>query len=329
MNRLAATMIVLACAGFASGQTYVTPEEASKDPSFAIQGEYRGEIAMGDRKITVGLQVIGLGNDEYRVVVWKNGLPGDEGAQRDKDESTAKAVDGVVTFANPKQKDEGIVIKDGKAILMSDGNAVGTLPRIERKSPTLGKKAPEGAKVLFDGTEASLANWTGKGAKLSPQNHLQQGIVSKDTFGDHTVHIEFRTPYKPKARGQGRGNSGIYVQGRYEVQMLDSFGLQGKQNECGGIYSVGAPLVNMCYPPLSWQTYDIDFTAAKYDDAGKKTSHARLTVYHNGVKIHDDIVADHSTTASKLKEGPQPGPIYLQDHGNPVRYRNIWVLPKN
>lgn len=322
MHRLVATMIVLAWAGFASGQTYVTPEEAAKDPQFAIQGEYTAKVGETQR---IGAQVIALGDGKYRIVLYKGGLPGAGWDGKNKQQIDGGVVDGVVTFKKEGES-ESITAVDGE--LRSSKSDV-PLKKMERKSDTLGKKAPEGAVVLFDGTEASVANWTGKGAKLSPQGHLQQGIVSKKLLQDHTVHIEFRLPYKPKARGQGRGNSGIYVQGRYEVQMLDSFGLEGKQNECGGIYSVGAPLVNMCFPPLSWQTYDIDFTAARYDDKGKKTSHARLTVYHNGVKIHDDIVADHSTTASKLKEGPQPGPIYLQDHGNPVRYRNIWVLPKN
>ena len=110
--------------------------------------------------------------------------------------------------------------------------------------------------------------------------------------------------------------------------MLDSFGLEGKDNECGGIYSVKDPEMNMCFPPLQWQAYDVDFTAAKFDAEGKKTANARMTVKHNGVVIHQDVEIDHATTASPMKEGAEQGPIYLQDHGNPVRYRNIWVLKK-
>ena len=146
-------------------------------------------------------------------------------------------------------------------------------------------------------------------------------------FRDFKLHLEFRLPFKPFDRGQGRGNSGLYMKGRYETQILDSFGLEGKNNECGGVYSISAPSVNMCLPPLVWQTYDIDFTEARYDDAGKKVENARMTVLLNGVKVHENLELPRGTTAHPVKEGPEPGPIYLQSHGNPVRFRNIWVLP--
>ena len=132
----------------------------------------------------------------------------------------------------------------------------------------------------------------------------------------------------PNERGQGRANSGFYSQGRYEVQILDSFGLTGENNECGGIYSIKKPDVNMCFPPLTWQTYDVDFTAAKYDASGKKTADARITVKQNGVVIHDNVALPKATPAAPVAEGPEPGPIYLQDHGNPIRFRNIWVEEK-
>ncbi len=148
-----------------------------------------------------------------------------------------------------------------------------------------------------------------------------------EKLGDHQLHIEFRTPFKPLARGQARGNSGVYVQSRYEVQVLDSFGLSGEDNECGGIYKIAKPRLNMCFPPLTWQTYDIDFVAAKYDQSGKKTSNAIITIKHNGVTIHDKLELK-SGTPGRLPEGPTPEPLYLQGHGNPVVYRNIWVVKK-
>jgi hypothetical protein len=109
--------------------------------------------------------------------------------------------------------------------------------------------------------------------------------------------------------------------------MLDSFGLEGKNNECGGLYELREPDQNLCYPPLRWQTYDIDYTAAKYD-GGKAVAPPRITVSHNGVVIHKDVAlpTDRGTRAAPVQPGSDPGPIYLQDHGNPVRYRNIWVV---
>jgi hypothetical protein len=109
--------------------------------------------------------------------------------------------------------------------------------------------------------------------------------------------------------------------------VLDSFGLDGKDNECGGIYSIAEPKVNMCLPPLVWQTYDIDFTAARYDGDGKKIKNARVTILHNGVRIHEDLEITHGTPGHS-GEGPGDEHLYLQDHGNPVVFRNIWVVKK-
>ncbi len=154
---------------------------------------------------------------------------------------------------------------------------------------------------------------------------LMEGGTSKQKFGGGKIHIEFRLPYVPTGRGQGRGNSGIYVQGKYEVQMLDSFGLEGKHNECGGLYSQKDPDVNMCFPPLTWQTYDIELTSAKVDGDGNVVANPRLTVVHNGVTIHDDVEMAKPTPGGRGSLA-EPGPISLQNHGNPVRYRNIWVV---
>jgi hypothetical protein len=299
--------------------TYTDP--AKVDADYAVQGEYLGKIGE-DR---AGVQVIALGGGKFDAVSFVGGLPGD-GWEGDADNRTevkgGETKEGVTKFHH-----EGVdaEIKDGKMTLSAGGNVIGTLERVERKSPTLGAAPPEGAVVLFDGDKHGADLW--KGGKVSEDGLLAQGCMSKQAFGDFTMHMEFRTPYKPFARGQGRGNSGFYAQARYEVQVLDSFGLAGKHNECGGIYSTKDPRINMCYPPLQWQTYDIEFTAAKFED-GKKVDNAKMTVRHNGVLVHDGTVCDHSTTASKLKEGPEPGPIYFQDHGNPVHFRNIWVVPK-
>jgi hypothetical protein len=155
-------------------------------------------------------------------------------------------------------------------------------------------------------------------------------IMTRRKFDGHLkLHVEFRVPYKPEAHGQERGNSGVYLQGRYEVQILDSYGLQSKDNDCGGIYEVAAPRVNACKAPTVWQSYDIDFHAPVFRD-GKKVEPARISVVQNGVEIHKDVEIPVDNTRAGLGGDPsQPGPIMLQDHGNPVQYRNIWLLPLN
>jgi len=218
------------------------------------------------------------------------------------------------------------------------------LARPEDKEDVKSTPPPEGAIVLFDGK--SLDGWVSRGdGKSAPRWKLVSGgamQVEKRTGDIHTkqkfdgkfkLHVEFRVPYMPDKTGQGRGNSGVYVQGRYEVQVLDSYGLKSRDNDCGGIYSVAAPRVNACKAPTVWQSYDIEFTSPKFE--GKKQTAPRyITVYQNGAKIHDNQALKNAkgmfvtnTTAGMGGDPAQPGPIMLQDHGDPVQYRNIWLLP--
>ncbi|VTU00544.1 Uncharacterized protein OS=Isosphaera pallida (strain ATCC 43644 / DSM 9630 / IS1B) GN=Isop_2174 PE=4 SV=1: DUF1080 [Gemmataceae bacterium] len=197
-------------------------------------------------------------------------------------------------------------------------------------------KPPEGAVVLFDGKDFS--KWVKRDGKSEVKLALKDGalegakghgdIITKDKFGgSFKLHVEFRVPYEPGGSGQGRGNSGVYVQGRYEVQVLDSYGLKSGKNDCAAIYNVAAPKTNECKAPTIWQSYDIDFTAPKFEN-GKKTEPAKMTVHHNGVKVHDDVAIPVDNTTAGLGGDPAtPGPILLQDHGHPVQYRNIWLLP--
>jgi Domain of Unknown Function (DUF1080) len=195
--------------------------------------------------------------------------------------------------------------------------------------------APEGAIVLFDGK--SLEKWVQLDGKGEPTWKLLDGgimqvnkgnIMTRQKFGgSFKLHVEFRVPYLPDKKGQARGNSGVYVQGRYEVQVLDSYGLESKADDCGAIYEVAAPKVNACKAPTIWQSYDIEFHAPKCAD-GKKVEPARMTVLHNGTKIHDDVKISKDNTRAGLGGDPcTPGPIMLQDHGSPVQFRNIWLLP--
>jgi hypothetical protein len=193
---------------------------------------------------------------------------------------------------------------------------------------------PAGAVVLvgegagldaWQRTDGELAGWTLEGGVLACVPGTGN-VRSREEFGDATIHVEFAVPHEPdRERGQGQGNSGVYAQGRYEVQVLNSFGLPPHPNECGSIYGVAAPTVNMAARPGEWQTYDIEFTAARWA-GGTKVSDARLTVLHNGVLIHDDVTVPGSTGAG-APEMDGPGPLVFQDHGHELRFRNVWVLP--
>jgi len=226
-------------------------------------------------------------------------------------------------------------IAEGNLTAAAKGEAGGKfdLNRIEPRSPTEGLKPPAGAIVLLPYTPdklTTLTEWTNPNWKILPDGSVQVArgdSKSVRKFGDCHLHAEFWLPYEPLGRGQGRGNSGVYLQDFYEVQVLDSFGLPSKNNECGGIYSIAAPKVNMSFPPLQWQTYDITFRAPRFGPDGKVVEPATFVkVVHNGVTIHENIKAPRSTERSKPGGEVKAGPIRLQNHGHPVRFRNFWIV---
>jgi hypothetical protein len=292
--------------------------EAKADPNFAVQGEYLGQIAAGK----VGAQVIALGDGQFDVVIYKGGLPGDGWKRGDARLNLRGKTQGGATQL--EGGDASGAIASGKMKLAGVfGEPIIELAKVERKSVTLGQKPPAGAAVLFDGSNAD--KWDNP-SHLTEDKNLLSGVTSKDKFGSCKLHLEFRLSWMPTARGQGRSNSGVYVYDAYEIQVLDSFGLEGKNNECGGFYSVREPDVNMCFPPMTWQTYDIEFTAPKYD-GDKKVANARITVVHNGVVIHKDLELPKDTPG-RMKEGLGPRALHLQGHGNRVYYRNVWLVEK-
>lgn len=209
------------------------------------------------------------------------------------------------------------------------------LARPEDKIDMPSVQAPAGALVLFDGK--SFDGWVKKDGKTAPGWKLLEGgimqvsrsgdIMTKQEFNGHfKLHVEFRVPYMPNAKGQARGNSGVYLQGRYEVQVLDSYGLDSQIDDCAAIYSIAKPLVNACKAPTVWQTYDIEFSSPVFAD-GKKSEPAWMSVWHNGVKVHDRVqLTKDNTPSGRGGDVSLPGPILLQDHGNPVQYRNIWMV---
>ncbi|CAA9408716.1 MAG: putative multi-domain protein [uncultured Phycisphaerae bacterium] len=198
---------------------------------------------------------------------------------------------------------------------------------------------PDNAVMLFDGKD--LSKWQHRDGS-APKWKVEAGgegggamvvnggdIVTKEKFkGDFILHVEFApNDVGPGPTGQARGNSGVYLQENYEVQVLDSYGVEKlAEGDCAGLYGLKPADKNMAKKPGEWQTYHIEFTAPKFEGE-KKVKNARVTVYWNGEKVHDDVEIP-ATSGGGKGESPAGGGISLQDHGNPVKYRNIWIAPK-
>ena len=293
-------LVLLAC----FGPTASNPESAG--PDFQVQGEYASP--------GLGAQVVARGRGRFDAVFLPGGLPGSGWNGTDRTVVEGSVADGVASFDGAYSGEIRAGRFEGRA---PDGSAF-RLERVERRSPTLGQEPPPGA-IRLDARELP-GEWDDRG-------HLAVPAVTARSFGDFRLHLEFRTPFMPWAGGQLRGNSGVYLQNRYEIQVLDSFGEPAAENGCGAIYSQRAPVLNASFPPLSWQTYDIEFQAARFDAKGARTAPARVSVRHNGVRIHDAVEIDGPTGRGEA-ETPEPGPILLQDHWNPVVYRNLWIAPQ-
>ena len=345
---IARFLLVLAAFGV------VADAEEKKKPD-PYMGDWKGKVTLEDgTKQTAAVRMIARGDGRYDARVFSTFM-----SRVDPDAELSG------TFRNDHMQMSSVPLTESNIVGYTDegfvvggafvngkfadnylrgtikGRMNGTFELQQRsfKSVTLGKQAPKGAIVLFDGKnldqwvkrtkpgqEVAAANWKVKDGVMEVNG--TGDIVTKEEFGDHVLHLEFRTPYMPHATGQGRGNSGVYLQARYEVQVLDSYGLDGHDNECGGIYKIARPEVNMCLPPLEWQTYDIEFTAAEFDESGKKTSNAITTVKHNGAIIHEYLELPNITGGAHSKDESKPAGLMLQDHGNPVQFRNIWVIKK-
>jgi hypothetical protein len=293
---------------------------ANVDEDFQYQGEYLGACG---RCGSTGLQVVAMGNGEFNAVEYTGGLPGygwPIGGERTK--YSGKRDGGTLKLTG---ETKSVTIENGRAVFWAnEGNCpLGGACKVHRQSHTLGWARPACATLLFDGSNDDMF----RNDPFTDDGIVTKDALTKDPIGDMQLHVEFRLPYMPTARGQGRSNSGVYIQTRYEVQILDSFGLDGEFNEAGALYRQRKPDLNMCLPPLSWQTYDIWFKGPRFDAEGKKSENARITVWLNGVAVQDDVEVKEGTGAGRnVGEGTNPLPLKLQHHGNKGRFRNVWVI---
>jgi hypothetical protein len=202
-------------------------------------------------------------------------------------------------------------------------------------TPGTNNSAPSDAIVLFDGKDlnewvnqkGNAAEWTVADGAMTVK--AGAGVIkTKQAFGDIQLHIEWRAPSEIKGEGQGRGNSGIFFQEKYELQVLDSYeSVTYSNGQAGSMYKQGIPLVNACKAPGEWQTYDVIWMAPVFTEKGTLKSPAKITVFHNGVLVQNGFELRGPTEYNRipLYEPHGKGSIVLQDHGNPVSYRNIWV----
>ena len=284
------------------------PDQAG--PDFPLQGEYLGES--GDGKSVLAAQVAALGDGAFKVAILPGGFPGAGYAGTGRVNASGSRTSGKLQITGTGWQGSG----DGTELKgTGPGGVTFALRRVERKSPTLGLQAPEGAKVLFDGKDISA--W-GATAAIDSRGFLGVPSETKAKYGSFSVHLEFRLAFEPAGRGQARSNSGFCMttSSWSELQILDSFGDEPLADGCGALYNVAKPLVTANYPPLAWQTYDIRYVAPTIK-AGDTVGQGTLTAWLNGVLVQDK---------TPLKNRPAASTILLQDHTHPVFYRNIWMV---
>jgi len=301
------------------------------EPHDGIMGEYVGQWRpKGGQATDAFARVIGRKDHTYLVRLFTSHDWASKFGELDgKADGKRVALAGTLAGAEAKG-----VLKGGDTLLVEGAKGEFEGKFHVRKPPTLGAEPPDGAVVLLPyepGKKTTLEHWKNQKWKpLDDGSVLVEGghNVSKKEFGSVRLHVEFRCPYQPKARGQGRGNSGVYFHGKYEIQVLDSFGLQGRGNEAGAIYGVAKPTVNPALPPTRWQTYDVLFHAPEVAEDGTVTKPPLFEVVKfNGVTVHENTEVKKTTRAGMRGKIREQGPLMLQDHGNAVRYRNIWYVP--
>ncbi|MEM6691972.1 MAG: DUF1080 domain-containing protein [Planctomycetota bacterium] len=330
----------------------VAKKSSTTDITLELMGEFVGTISRDGSSKKFGLQLRTTGKRDFQALLIPGGLPGAGGEIPEvprpsvQEKNSDLVIDPNVGMSPAGRKafqvvpalvgrlsDETLILsgfdaaifvnRDGCKFIDSEGELVGRFDRVRRVSPTLGARPPEGAIVLFNGEEPSLLS----GAEVTSEGLLKEGFQIAPMIQDFDLHLEFRIPYMPMMDSQKRGNSGIYLHSRYESQVLDSFATPPLFNGLGAVYRTFPPRLNMALPPLVWQTYDIRFTAPRFLASGEKFSNARISSWINGVIVQDDVEIPNKTGHGKPEE-PILLPTHIQDHNDPVRFRNMWMIDR-
>ena len=325
-----------------------------------LQGEYVGK----DGEKRVGIQVVARGDKSFHALILEGGLPGDgwDGSRYGLLESRPLS-DGRAEFSSPS--DAGVsAVLDENGLTLQRGDQKILLKRVERKSETLGQQPPAGAIVLFGGAKPNVDSFEerkdieGMTAPLMFDGNLMAGAVTKRKFRDYTLHVEFLTGWEPQNIPWRRADAGIYMLSRYEVAIGDSFGFDfdlsgatspdrpkfandvtqtqqfpvakgtGAPRVCGSVFTYPSKVPNSCFPPLVWQTLDIDFQAPRFDGDGKKTAKAVISVKLNGQPTVEKLEVNGPTPHGFKGPEVPAGPIWFEAFGRRVLYRNIWVLER-
>jgi len=318
----------------AAGAAKPIVDVAEAGPDYAVQGEYLGDYkTAGGQTTALGVQVAALGDGKFAASFLIGGLPGDGWDNHTKATANGATAGDKTTFDGHGWTAE--IAGDTMTGKTDQGEAF-SLKKTVRVSPTLGAKPPADALLLLGpDPNPNLDAWNfaqvaanGWFCTESPKH--QPEPITKKPFTDFTLHVEFMLPFEPHERSQARSNSGVYLQDRYEIQVLDSFGFKvgpGKPDGelCGDIYSKHGAATNAVHPPLTWNTYDVEFTAPRYEN-GKKVKNAVATVRLNGVLIQDHTEISGCTGGNGHQEKDEPSPLKLQYHHSPVFFRNIWIV---
>lgn len=322
-------VLIAALLAFALGFAFL----AQAEDDDKVMGVYQGTISgkHWDGK-TIRAQVVSESKFDFRAVLFVgDGTSETKATVKGSGRKGKASFSGEVDLGGKAEVKGEIANETFTGTIKAKGEGAFTLKRVFPEPPTRGKTCPADGVNLFDGKNIS-ANWSRIPKEWCVQEDgsmqvCSSSLLTNQELGSGLYHVEFMTPFMPDERDQGRGNSGVYILGRYEVQVLDSFGNGPKDNWCGGIYKKAVPIADAVLPPLQWQTYDITLQAAQFDASGNKTKNARITVVHNGITVHDNVELDSPTPGGVSETDSAAGPLLLQDHGNPVKYRNIWFVP--